>query len=325
MRIQKQLRNTDGFVSTYFLSILLYIVSVITVIILRDKANMQCMMNMKEANMYLQQEIRVISDIKQKLLEGNLEDNEMYEVDDHFIYVTITQDYPETLVLTLDEDDITILSYTSARGMYVDKYAYFTKINYGKSKGGIHMIQSTEIKPGQCFIWEGNLYQCLDKSLNKTAMAKMKVALKVKDPRTGVVKELGLIGSDRVEEASIDKREMQYLYDDGASLVFMDTETYDQIEIPEERVEWEKNFLKPSEMINIQVFDGEILGVILPDKVSLKITECEQAVKGDTATSAQKNAVVETGLQVKVPLFIQEGETIVVSTADGKYCSRAKD
>ena len=144
-------------------------------------------------------------------------------------------------------------------------------------------------------------------------------------PRTGVVKELGLIGSDRVEEASIDKREMQYLYDDGASLVFMDTETYDQIEIPEERVEWEKNFLKPSEMINIQVFDGEILGVILPDKVSLKITECEQAVKGDTATSAQKNAVVETGLQVKVPLFIQEGETIVVSTADGKYCSRAKD
>lgn len=194
-----------------------------------------------------------------------------------------------------------------------------------KSKGGIHMIQSTEIKPGQCFIWEGNLYQCLDKSLNKTAMAKMKVALKVKDPRTGVVKELGLIGSDRVEEASIDKREMQYLYDDGTSLVFMDTETYDQIEIPEERVEWEKNFLKPSEMINIQVFDGEILGVILPDKVSLKITECEQAVKGDTATSAQKNAVVETDLQVKVPLFIQEGETIVVSTADGKYCSRAKD
>lgn len=121
MRIQKQLRNTDGFVSTYFLSILLYIVSVITVIALRDKANMQCMMNMKEANMYLQQEIRVISDIKQKLLEGNLEDNEMYEVDDHFIYVTITQDYPETLVLTLDEDDITILSYTSVRGMYVDK------------------------------------------------------------------------------------------------------------------------------------------------------------------------------------------------------------
>lgn len=121
MRIQKQLRNTDGFVSTYFLSILLYIVSVTTVIALRDKQNVQFMMNMKEANMYLQQEIRVISDIKQQLLEGNLEDNEMYQLDDHFIYVNITSDYPETLVITLDEDDATILSYTSTRGMYVDK------------------------------------------------------------------------------------------------------------------------------------------------------------------------------------------------------------
>lgn len=121
MRIQKRLRNTDGFVSTYFLSILLYIVSVITVIALRDKQNVQFMMNMKEANMYLQQEIRVISDIKQQLLEGNLEDNEMYQLDDHFIYVNVTSDYPETLVITLDEDDATILSYTSTRGMYVDK------------------------------------------------------------------------------------------------------------------------------------------------------------------------------------------------------------
>ncbi len=121
MRIQKRLRNTDGFVSTYFLSILLYIVSVTTVIALRDKQNVQFMMNMKEANMYLQQEIRVISDIKQQLLEGNLEDNEMYQLDDHFIYVNITSDYPETLVITLDEDGATILSYTSTRGMYVDK------------------------------------------------------------------------------------------------------------------------------------------------------------------------------------------------------------
>lgn len=121
MRIQKRLRNTDGFVSTYFLSILLYIVSVITVIALRDKQNVQFMMNMKEANMYLQQEIRIISDIKQQLLEGNLENNEMYQLDDHFIYVNITSDYPETLVITLDEDDATILSYTSTRGMYVDK------------------------------------------------------------------------------------------------------------------------------------------------------------------------------------------------------------
>ncbi len=186
------------------------------------------------------------------------------------------------------------------------------------------MIQSTEIKPGQCFIWEGELYQAITVDRNKTAMAKMKVAVKVKSPRTGVVKELGLIGSDRVEEAHIDKREMQYLYNDGTNLVFMDTESYEQVEIPETRLEWEKQFLKESMMVNLMVFqENEILGVILPDKVQLEVVECESAVKGNTATSAQKNATVETGLNVKVPLFIEQGEMIEISTADGKYSGRA--
>ena len=75
----------------------------------------------------------------------------------------------------------------------------------------------------------------------------------------------------------------------------------------------------------ISMFEGEILGVILPDKVTLQVVECEPAVKGDTATSAQKNAVVETGLQVKVPLFISQDEMIVINTADGKYSGRSKD
>jgi elongation factor P len=185
------------------------------------------------------------------------------------------------------------------------------------------MIQSTEIKPGSYFVWDGELYQAITVDRNKTAMAKMKVAVKVKSPKTGVVKEIGLIGSDRVEEAYVDKREMQYLYNDGTSFVFMDTDTYEQIEIPQERLEWEKNFLRESDMVNITVFNGEILGVELPDKVTLKVAEAEQAVKGNTATSAQKNATLETGLVVKVPLFIQSGEDIVVSTADGKYSGRA--
>ncbi|MDD5881440.1 MAG: elongation factor P [Stecheria intestinalis] len=185
------------------------------------------------------------------------------------------------------------------------------------------MIQSTEIKPGTCFIWEGELYQAITVDRNKTAMAKMKVAVKVRSPRTGVVKELGLIGSDRVEEAHIDRREMQYLYNDGTSLVFMDNENYEQIEIPEERLHWEKQFLKESQMVNIQVYEGEILGVDLPDKVELLVTDCEEAVKGNTATSASKNATLETGLGIKVPLFVTKGDTVIVSTADGKYSGRA--
>ena len=116
---------------------------------------------------------------------------------------------------------------------------------------------------------------------------------------------------------------MQYLYNTGDAFVFMDRETYEQIEIPAENLEWEKNFLKESDTATIRSFEGEVLGVQLPDKVTLQITEAEQAVKGDTATGATKNAVLETGFQIKVPLFINEGEMVVISTAEGKYSGRA--
>ena len=185
------------------------------------------------------------------------------------------------------------------------------------------MINCTEIKPGQCFTWENELYQCIDIQLNKTAMAKMKVKVKVKQPKTGVVKELSLISGDKVGEAYIDKRPMQFLYDGGDMMVFMDQETYEQIEIPKDKLEWECNFLVANLDVNIMIYKGEILGLILPDKVELELTECEPAVKSDTATNALKNAVCETGLAVKVPMFINEGERIIVSTADGKYSSRA--
>ena len=104
----------------------------------------------------------------------------------------------------------------------------------------------------------------------------------------------------------------------------MDNETYDQIEIPKDRLTWERQFMKPEDTVNITSYEGEILGVQLPDKVTLQVVEAEPAVKGDTATSALKNAVLETGLQVKVPLFINQDEMIVINTSDGKYSGRAK-
>ena len=185
------------------------------------------------------------------------------------------------------------------------------------------MIQSTEIKPGTCFIWEGELYQAITVDRNKTAMAKMKVAVKVKSPITGVVKELGLIGSDRVEEAHVDKRPMQYLYDDGANLVFMDLDTYEQLEIASDTVAYEKQFLKEEQMVNIQMFNGKVIGVSLPDKVVLQVAEAEEAVRGNTATNALKYAVLETGLKIKVPMFIKSGEFVEISTLDGTYSGRA--
>lgn len=185
------------------------------------------------------------------------------------------------------------------------------------------MLNSTEIKPGMCFTWEGKLYQAINVDLNKTAMAKMKVKVKVKEPQTGVVRELSLISGDKVEQVFIDKRQMQFLYDAGDVFCFMDTESYEQIELPSASLEWEKNFLIESSLVSMMIYNGEVIGVILPDKVELQIVECEQAVKGNTATSAEKNAICETGLKIKVPLFIENEERVIVSTADGKYAGRA--
>lgn len=185
------------------------------------------------------------------------------------------------------------------------------------------MIIVNDLKPGMSIEHEGNIYSVLNVDHNKTAMRQMIVKVKVKNVRSGVINEITFTGGDKVEQAHIDKKEMQYLYDDGDNLVFMDNSTYDQIEIPKTRLEWEMQFMKANDNVTISMIGQEILGVILPDKVELQITECEQAVKGDTATAATKNAVVETGLEIKVPLFIQNGEMVVISTADGKYCGRA--
>ncbi len=187
-----------------------------------------------------------------------------------------------------------------------------------------NMVIVNDLKPGSTFEYEKSLYQVMNLALNKTAMRQMIVKVKVKDLRSGVVKEISFTGGDKVEDVHVDKKEMQYLYDDGDSLVFMDNETYDQISIPKDRLTWEMQFLKPNDNVNIMMYNGEVLGVILPDKVNLEIVECEQAVKGDTATAALKNATLETGLTIKVPLFIQNHEMVIISTADGRYCGRAE-
>jgi elongation factor P len=185
------------------------------------------------------------------------------------------------------------------------------------------MVIVNDLKPGTAFEYEGNIFQVLNVDHNKTAMRQMIIKVKVKNLRTGVINEIAFTGGDKVEQAHVERKTMQYLYDDGVSLVFMDNDTYDQIEIDKSNLDWELKFLKPNANVQISMYESEILGIILPDKVELQIVECEQAVKGDTATSASKNAVLETGLEIKVPLFIQNGEMVVVSTADGKYSGRA--
>ncbi|MEG1629646.1 MAG: elongation factor P [Erysipelotrichaceae bacterium] len=167
------------------------------------------------------------------------------------------------------------------------------------------------------------MFIVLEASHNKTAMRQMIVKAKVKNLRSGSIVDLTFTGGDKVEPAHIDKREMQFLYDEGDALVFMDNETYDQLEIQKSNLGNELFYMKPNDTVNISMFEGEVLGIILPDKVTLQIVECEIGVKGDTATSASKLAKLETGLEVRVPLFINQDEMIVISTSDGKYSGRA--
>ena len=185
------------------------------------------------------------------------------------------------------------------------------------------MVNVTELRPGNYFIDEGNLYQVLDILLNKTAMRKMVAKVKVKNVRTGTINELARNSGYMVDNVRLDKRQMQYLYDSGDFLVFMDQETYEQVEIPVDRLQWEKQFLKGDEVVEITSYEGEILGVNLPAKVVLKITQCDPGVRGDTVNKPTKPATLETGLVVRVPLFIEEGEEVLVRTDNGEYDGRA--
>ena len=127
------------------------------------------------------------------------------------------------------------------------------------------MIIVNDLKPNTAFEYEGNLYSVINVDHNKTAMRQMIIKVKVKNLRTGVINEISFTGGDKVEPANIDRREMEYLYDDGENLVFMDTTTYEQIEIPKTRLKWEMQFMKENDNVTISMFNNEILGVILPD------------------------------------------------------------
>ena len=185
------------------------------------------------------------------------------------------------------------------------------------------MVNVTELRPGNYFTEDGNIYQVLDILLNKTAMRKMVAKVKVKNLRTGSVTEIAKNSGYMIETIRLEKRQMQYLYDTGDFLVFMDQETYDQIEISKDRLEWEVQFLKGDEIVEITSYEEEILGINLPAKVALTISECEPAVRGDTVNKAMKEALLETGLRVRVPLFIESGETILVRTDTAEYDGRA--
>ncbi len=185
------------------------------------------------------------------------------------------------------------------------------------------MVNANDIKNGMTILFEDNIYVVLEFSHVKPGKGAAFVKAKLKNLRTGSIVEKTFNSSIKLEKAMIQKVDMQYLYSSGDSYNFMNMETYEQIEIPASSLGDDAKFLKENLSVNITFYEGEVLGVILPDKIEYTITKTEPAVKGNTTNNATKEATIETGLVIKVPLFIEEGENVLVSTSDGKYVSRA--
>jgi elongation factor P len=149
------------------------------------------------------------------------------------------------------------------------------------------------------------------------------VRTKLKNLRTGAVLDKTFRADERVEQAIVEKREMQYLYNDGADYVFMDTTSYDQIQVSPKTLGDAAKFLKAGNSVHLQVHDSEVVGIDLPAAVELEVAQTEPGVQGDRVSGARKPATLETGHVLQVPLFVNPGERIKVDTRTGQYITRA--
>ncbi len=184
-------------------------------------------------------------------------------------------------------------------------------------------ININDIKNGMTIIIDGKL--CLIEEFQHVKPGKGSAFMKMKlrNLRTGSLVEETYNTNIKIERARVDRLPMQYLYSMGDTYVFMNNETYEQLEIPTEKLTDQIKYLKEGLEITISMYEGEIIGISLPEKIEYEIVETSEAVKGNTTNNAQKDATLETGYVVKVPLFIAQGEKIIISTSDGKYAGRA--
>lgn len=185
------------------------------------------------------------------------------------------------------------------------------------------MINVNDIKNGLTIKIDNNLYQVIEFQHVKPGKGSAFVRTKLKNLRTGTTVETTYNTNVKLETAHIEKQTMQFLYSQGDEYCFMNMQTYDQVELKKAQLGEDYKFLKENLEVIISFYEGEVLGMILPDKIEYKVTKSEPGVKGNTTSTAMKDAELENGMVVKVPMFIEEGEAILVSTIDGKYVSRA--
>ncbi len=185
------------------------------------------------------------------------------------------------------------------------------------------MINVNDIKNGMTIMIEGQIYQVVEFLHVKPGKGSAFMKTKLRNLRTGGIVEKTFNTNVKFEKANINKQNVQYLYNTGDTYFFMNMETFEQLELSADQIGDSKNYLIENMNVYVILYEGELLGIDLPDKVEFTVVETEPAVRGNTTNNALKDATVETGLVVKVPLFIEQGEKILVTTADGKYSSRA--
>ncbi|EOH87846.1 elongation factor P [Enterococcus pallens] len=185
------------------------------------------------------------------------------------------------------------------------------------------MISVNDFKTGLTIEVDGDIWRVVDFQHVKPGKGAAFVRSKLKNLRTGGVQEKTFRAGEKVAKAQIDNRKMQYLYDDGGNYVFMDMDNYEQIEIPQTQIADEMLYVLENTELNVIMYGSEILGVDLPNTVILEVAETEPNIKGDTSSGGSKPAIMETGLTVNVPFFVNQGDKLVVNTQDGSYVSRA--
>ena len=184
-------------------------------------------------------------------------------------------------------------------------------------------MKANDIRPGVALNLDGQLFVVIGADHVKPGKGPAYVQVKLKSVATGSVSQKRLRAEEVYEQAVLDRRTMQYLYADATGQVFMDNETYDQINMPEDLLGDAMQYLKPNTDVTVLMYEGRPLSIDLPTVVDLEITETTPQPKGATATNQLKEATLETGLTTRVPPFIETGETVRINTADGSYVSRA--
>lgn len=186
------------------------------------------------------------------------------------------------------------------------------------------MIQATQLRPGMIILYEGDLYRVTAIHHLTPGNKRGFMQTKMKNLKTGIGTEKKFRSEDRLEQAMLDSRTMQYLYAEGDLHTFMDTQNYEQTSLPAEEMGDILQYLLPNQVVEIQFYDGRPVGISLPSTVALEVVETEPSFKGATASSSYKPAKLETGVTVQVPPFIQVGDKVRVDPSEGTYLERIK-